>query len=262
LAEKLSRKELKEPDAFMKAGSVARSWFQANVRVVSIGLGLALLVVGIVLAADYLKDRAEARAAQELGSRLKVMERPVSETATTTGEDAPFKSARERDEAVVSSMAELRAAHGGTRAARSAALVSGNARLRLKQYDEAQKDFADFLQGTPPEEPLRATALEGAGYAHEAKGELDQALAAFDRLERENRTELLAGMGLYHRGRILALQDKKVDAARAFTDVASAHPETEAARLATLRLAELKAQGVTLPEPVAQGSDAGVSDGG
>ena len=48
-------------------------------------------------------------------------------------------------------------------------------------------------------------ALEGQGYAHEGKGELDQALAAYERLERENKSDFLAGMGLYHKGRILTL---------------------------------------------------------
>lgn len=260
MAEKLSRKELKEPDAFVKAGSVARSWFQENVRLVTIGVAVALVLVGGAVLVDYMGDRGEANASRELGSKLKMLERPVSETATTTGEDAPFKSAQEKDEAVAKAMEDFRAAHRGTQAARAAALVAGNAQLRLKRYDEALKSYEEYLKGATPEEPLRASALEGRGYAHEGKGELDQALAAFEQLERENKTELLKGMGLYHRGRILTLQNKKEDAARAFTDATSAHAGTGAARLAQARLDELKAQGVTIPEPpppAASATDAG-----
>jgi TolA-binding protein len=253
----MSRKELKQPDAFMKAGSVARSWFQENVRTVVIVAAVALLGVGGAVTADYVHGRGEETASRELGSRLKTLERPVSETATTTGEDAPFKSAQERDEAVARSMDELQAKHGGTRAARTAALIAGGAELRLKKYDEAMKGYTDYVKGAHPEEPLRAAALEGQGYAHEGKGELDQALAAYEQLERENKSDFLAGMGLYHRGRILTLQNKKEDAAKTFTDLASAHPGSQAAKLAQERLGELKAQGVAIPEPPALKADAG-----
>jgi tetratricopeptide (TPR) repeat protein len=250
VSEKLSRKELKQPDAFMKAGSVARGWFQENVRLVTIVIGVAVLAVGGAVSADYLHEKTEDEASREMGSRLKMLDRPISESATTTGDDAPFKSAQEKDEALTKAMGELRSKYGGTRAARTAALVAGAAGLRLKKYDEAIKGYTEFLKDAPhQEEPMRAAALEGQGYAYEGKGELDQALAAFERLERENKSGFLTGMGLYHRGRILVLQSKKEDAARAFLDVQSAHPNTEAAKLAQARLAELKAQGVAIPEP-------------
>jgi len=256
----MSRKELKEPDAFMKVGSKARSWLQDNVRVVLIASGVALVGVGGAVTAEYLGGRGEEEASKDLGARLKALERPVSETATTTGEDAPFKSAQERDETVAKSMSELRADRSGTKAARTAVLVLASAQLRLKKYDDALTGFADYLKETHPEGPLRVAAMEGQGYAHEGKGDLEKALASFEQLERDNKGEFLAGMGLYHRGRILTLQNKKEDAARTFNDVAAAHPGTEAAKLAQARLNELKAQGVVLPEPAAPAGAA--ADGG
>jgi tetratricopeptide (TPR) repeat protein len=249
VAEKLSRKELKQPDAFMKAGAVARSWFQENVRLVAIAAAVALLGIVAVATADLVHDRNEERASRDLGSRLVMLDRPISESATTTGEDAPFKSAQEREEAVAKSMEELRSKHGGTRAARTAALIAGGAQLHLKKYDDALKGYAEFLKGAHPEEPLRAAAIEGEGYAHEGKGELDLALASYEQLERDNKSDFLSGMGLYHRGRILTLQNKKEDAAKAFSDLTAAHPGTEAAKLAQARLDELKAQGVAIPAP-------------
>jgi tetratricopeptide (TPR) repeat protein len=191
----------------MKAGAVARTWFQDNVRLVAIVIGVALLGVGAAVTADYVHNRNEDEASQDLGGRLKALDRPVSESATTTGEDAPFKSAQEKDEAVAASMDELRSKHGGTRAARTASLIAGSARLRLKKYDDAIKGYAEFLKGAHPEEPLRASAIEGEGYAYEGKGDLAQALGSYEQLERDNKSDFLAGMGLYHRGRILILQD-------------------------------------------------------
>lgn len=261
MSEKLSRKELKQPDAFMKAGSVARSWFQENVRLVTIAVGVAVLGIGGAVSADYLHGKKEEEASQVMGNRLKMLDRPISESATTTGDDAPFKSAQERDEAVVKAMEELRAKYDGTKAGRTAALVASSADLRMKKYDEALKGYSEYLkEAKHQEEPLRAAALEGQAYAYEGKGDLDRALAAFEQLERENKSDFLTGMGLYHRGRILALQNKKEDAAKAFVDLESAHPNTEAAKLAQTRLNELKAQGVAIPEPAPK--PAGASDAG
>jgi predicted negative regulator of RcsB-dependent stress response len=250
VSEKLSRKELKQPDAFVKAGSVARGWFQENVRLVTIAVGVAVLAVGGAVLADYVHGKSEDEASRELGGKLKIMDRPVSESATTTGDDAPFKTAQERDEAVIKGMEELRSKYGGTKAARTAWLVAAAAQLRERKFDDALKGYTEYLKETKhPEEPMRASAMEGQGYAYEGKGELDRALAAFEQLERENKTDFLTGMGLYHRGRILALQGKKEDAARAFLDVQNAHANTGAAKLAQARLTELKAQGVAIPEP-------------
>lgn len=261
MSEKLSRKELKQPDAFMKAGSVARGWFQENVRLVIIVVGLVVLGIGGALFADYLHGKAEKEASEELGSRLKMLDRPISESATTTGEDAPFKSAQERDEAVAKSMDELRSKYGRTTAAHAAALIAASADLRMKKYDEAIKSYTEYLKDVHhPEEPMRAAALEGQGYAFEGKGDLDQALAAYERLERENKSDFLPGMGLYHRGRVLVLQNKKEDAAKVFVDLEGAHPNSEAAKLAQARLTELKAQGVAVPEPAPK--PAGAPDAG
>jgi predicted negative regulator of RcsB-dependent stress response len=228
---------------------------------VVIGVVLALVVVGGVAFADYLGDRGQEKASMALGHELRMLERPVSETATTTGEDAPFKTSQEREASIEKSMEEVQAKHGGSRAARTATLVAASAELRQKKYDEALKSYSDFVKEARPEDPLRAVALEGQGYAHEGKGEIDQALASFEQLERENKSDMLVGMGLYHRGRLLVLQNKKEDAAKAFMDVTTAHAGSGAARLAQTRLNELKAQGVKLPEPPAPRAADGGSGG-
>jgi tetratricopeptide (TPR) repeat protein len=249
VAEKLSKKELREPDAFMKLGGGIRQWLQDRVGVVAGVVAALVLGLGGVALADYFDKRGEDRAAQALGAALKIAERPVSATATTTGDDAPFKSEQEKDEAIKKAMMELRSAHRGTRAARTATLVAAEASLRLKQHDEAIQILGEYLRDAGEDDPLRAAALEGQGYAWEAKGDLEKALAAFEQLSRESKTDFLAGMGLYHRGRLLQQQDKKEEAAKTFADIAAAHPGTQAALKADERLGQLKAQGVKVPEP-------------
>jgi tetratricopeptide (TPR) repeat protein len=108
---------------------------------------------------------------------------------------------------------------------------------------------------------LRAEALEGEGYAHEAKGELDQALSSFDALARDSKTDFLNGMGLYHRGRILTVQGKKQEAAEAFGQISTAYPNSPAARLASDRLTVLAEQGIK-PAPPAPASSPEKPDAG
>jgi TolA-binding protein len=94
---------------------------------------------------------------------------------------------------------------------------------------------------------MRALALEGKGYAYEGKGDLDQAIAAFDALSQQNKSDFLTGMGPYHHARILVEQKKLNDAAVAFQDVQTKYPASSAARLAGDRLTLLAAQGVKPP---------------
>lgn len=260
----MSRKELKSPDAFQKLGAEARDWLQERQRLVVIA-AVVLLVGGAGAAvASYVSDRSEDRAAKDLGQVMKLLERPVVEAPAgqtppppADEKEPPFKSEREKDEAFRKALAEFREKHEGSHAAVTAALPLGQAALRLGDVDQALSAFKAYLDATPPDEAMRAAALEGEGYALEAKGQLEQALGAFERLARENKTDYLGGMGLYHRGRILVLQAKKEEAAKAFAEVGVQFPGSAAARLASDRLALLAAEGIKPPPPPVSSPDAG-----
>ena len=115
----------------------------------------------------------------------------------------------------------------------------------------------DYLKSASRDEPMRAAAYETQGYSHEAKKELDLALASFQEMAKEGKSEFLAGMGAYHEARILALQGKKEDAARKLSDLGTSHPGSAASRLASDRLTVLAAEGVKIPTPAASAPDAG-----
>ncbi len=259
----MTKKELREPDAFQKAGAEARSWVGSHEKIV-VGAVVACVVVGAAVAiGSFLSSRGEERAAKALSAALKVLERPVQATAAaepaTAGEDAPFKTEREKTEALEKALIQFRTEHKGTRSASTASLPLGQAELKLGKYDQALASYDEFVKAAATEDPLRATALEGQGYVYEAKGQLDQAMAAFDQLARENKTEFLNAIGLYHQARILILQNKKEEAARRLSEIPDAAPDTAAARMAKERLAMLVAEGVPLPAKAAAPSapDAG-----
>lgn len=264
MAEKMTaRKELRQPDALQRVGVEAQSWLQARQRAVGIAV-IAILLVGLVAAiASYFAQRGEEQAQRDLGAALRVLERPVRETPAgapaPTGDDAPFATQQAKDEAVVKSLTDFRTTHAGKDAAATAALPLAQAQHRLGKHDEAIALYDEFLKSAPGGSPLTAQALEGKGYAFEAKGDLEGALAAFDKLASDNKAPFLAGMGHFHRARILEAQGKKDEAARVLSDLQTQSPDTAAARMAKERLSLLATQGVAIPAPAAatQTVDAG-----
>ncbi|MCI0572228.1 MAG: tetratricopeptide repeat protein [Myxococcaceae bacterium] len=253
-----TEKELRQPDALQKAGAPLRDWMSTHQRAVMLGAGAVLVaLLGVALASTFSR-RGEAEASKALSRSLEVLGRPVGTEpgAPASPDKPPFQSEKERDEAVRKELTDFRSAYARTRAATTAALPLAQAEYRLGNFDAALALDDEFLKDAPQDDPLRASALEGRGYALEAKGQLDEALGAFDQMAAANRPEFLTGMGAYHRARILIEQGKQADAVQALQQLQVNHPNTAAARLASERLQILASQGVTIPPPPAAKSEA------
>lgn len=259
------QKELRQPDAFQRAGIEASSWLDGKEKYI-LGLVLALIVIGGCWAlVDYFSDRGQRNAEQLLGAALEPVTRPVAEPntpppANASEEQKPFASEKEKDEAIIASLTKFREAHKGTRSANTAALPLGDAYYRQGQFDEALAAYSDYLKNAPSSDPLRVLAFEGQGYAYEAKNDLDKALAAFDEMGKLGDNDFLEGMGRFHHARVLILQGKKEDAAKELAQIPGEHPNSAAARMATERMNVLASEGVKVP-PVAQPKPAEL-DGG
>ncbi|MGZ3458662.1 MAG: tetratricopeptide repeat protein [Archangium sp.] len=252
-SEKMRKQELRAPDAFQLYGAEASDWLMKRRQ--AIGTAVAVLILGGLVAAlvHYFTARGEEQAAKQLGQALAVLDRPVIPGTVppqlAEGEEPPFKSDHEKDEAIVKSLTDFREAHKGSDAAVTAALPLGKAAYRLGNYDAALAAFGDYTQKGPKKDPLMASAYEGQGYSYEAKGQLDQALAAFQQMAKVESGDYLQGMGQYHQARVLAEQGKKDEAAQMLMGLKTSQPNTAAGRLATERLAVLASQGVKVPEP-------------
>ncbi len=248
--EKLSRKELKAPDEFQKLGAQAVPFLVQHQKTVVGAIVIFVVVAGGVALIQYMNERSETKAVTELGAALKPISRQVSATAPTEPNAPPvFKTDAEKNEAIIKSLTEFRA-KGSSRASATAALPLGHALLRDGKTQEALAAFDDYLKGSPADDPLRPTALEGKGYALEAKKDYDAALAAFDQLAKENTAEFMKGMGLYHRARVLLLKGQTDEGVKQLQQIEGAAPGSSAARLAVERLGVLAAQGVKIPEVV------------
>ncbi len=255
---KMSRKELKAPDEFQKLGAQAMPFMETHQKTIVLGIVGMVVVAGIFAVMTHFSARSQESAINEYAATLKVLQRPVNPNPpapktpadgepAAPPEDPPFKSETEKDEAVIKALTEFRAKSPGSRAAANAALPLGQALLRMNKPAEALAAFDDYLKGSDPADPLRPTALEGRGYALEEKKDFDQALAAFDQLAHENKSDFMKGMGLYHRGRVLLLQGKSDEGAKQLVEVPNMAPNTAAARLAADRIALLASQGVKIP---------------
>ncbi|WP_426752195.1 tetratricopeptide repeat protein [Myxococcus sp. Y35] len=250
--EKIRQEALSQPDSFQKAGTEASDWLAQRQKIIGLAAGVILLGgVGVAIASEMSK-RGEEKAAEALGQALTVLDRPVEgvQPAQPGDTEPPFKSLKERDEALVKSLGEFRQQHGGTPSAATAALAEGKAQFRLGNFAAAQAAFGEFLKGAAQNDPLRADAFEGQGYALEAEGKYDDAIKAFEQMNAAGGS-FLVGMGDYHKARMLILQGKKEEAAQVLSKLTTAHPNTAAARQAGERLAVLASEGVKIPAPEA-----------
>ncbi|KFE70116.1 tetratricopeptide repeat protein [Hyalangium minutum] len=266
-SEKMTQRELKQPDAFQQMGAEAQHWLVERQTIVALAVGV-LLVGGLIVAMfAYFSHRSETKAAKELGAALEILDRPIVPTPEGTeakpvaeGDKAPFRTAQDQDGELVKALTAFRNAYKGTTSATTAALPLAKAQYRLGKVDEALAAYAEFLKDAPQNDPMRAGALEGQGYAYEAQQKYDQALASFDEMSKVDSGGYLEGMGQYHRARILILQGKKEDAAAVLVKLPIDHPGSAAARLATERTSLLAAEGVKIPPPPEP--EAGKKDGG
>ncbi len=266
MAYKDEQQELKQPDEFQKLGAEALPFLEKHGKQVVMVVG-GVLAVGLVIAIGAsMSGRGEETASRDFGAALKVLERTVNATETATapaevkpGEEPPFKTEAEKDEAIAKALSDFRAKHAGTKAAISAALPLGQAYLRQNKPDQALPLIEEYISKAEQNDPLRPAAYEARGYALEAQKKYDEALNAFDLLAKENKTDFMKGMGLYHRARMLLIKGDTAAAAKTLSEIENAAPGSAAARLAKDRITMLTAQGIDVPRPapVVQAIDAG-----
>src|SRR4051812_19382618 len=119
MAYKDEQKELKQPDEFQKLGAGAGPFLEKHGRQGGMIVG-GVLAVGLVIAIfASMSGKGEETASRDFGASLKVLERTVNATSTDAkpGEEPPFKTEAEKDEAIVKALSDFRTKHPGTKAA-------------------------------------------------------------------------------------------------------------------------------------------------
>ncbi len=228
----------KGPDEFVTWGTRFAGYATENATIVGAALVLALVLVGSVFGWRQKRADREIEASSKLYAGEKAMVGSVEDLLKglkldfdTSAEPTP-----EDLEKAVAAFDEVAREFPGTKSARRAHLLAGDAYLKLTRYDDAAAAYERAVGGTPLE---RYYALSGLGHALEGKKAYDEAAAAYARAVDEP-AALLKDLATLDRARALAAAGRASDATPLLEKFAENYPDSSLKAEAERRLAELK----------------------
>jgi tetratricopeptide (TPR) repeat protein len=236
----VSRKDMKEPDAFQAMASQAAAWIVPHKKQVALGGAVVLAVLVIVALVLGIQSYRTAAAGRAVAGLLETVNAPVLATPPQGFAAKSFPDDAARLKAVVEQAGPVIASYGSTAAGAVAVLARGDAHYGLKEWDAAAKDYELFLSSVSKDDNLRFAALEGLALVSEAKGDLAAALAGYERLAKE--APKFADRADLERARVLAASGKAAEAKELLTKFAANHKESALANDAAQRLAQLEAK--------------------
>jgi len=185
----LKTKDLSGIEEIVGMGERTKAYFEENARQI-IAIALIICMAAGAVAYWTISSKAAAQTAQSLLNK-----------ALNTMQAMPATEA-EQTAALSTTIAALNQtidSYGGTKAGRAALFYRGQCKSRQKDYNGAIADYTGFLKFSGPMvKQLRPFALENLGYAHEALGDSDEALAWFEKAVQAGRIAALVGMARMH----------------------------------------------------------------
>lgn len=223
------------PDPFLEKANAYAGMVEKNLRVLG-AVAVIALVGGI---ATVVISRSSQRSASErtleLTAAIDVYNEAVdpSKVLTTTVSAVAIKQAQD-------AMPKLDAlATGKDAVAELSRLYLADLARRAQDHAKAESLYRDYLQTASAQDPLRFTALEGLGYALEAQGKQDEALAEFAKLG-ELHDKAYADLALKHQARVKETKGDKTGAAELYRALLDKHAESKLRDFAEQRLATLE----------------------
>ena len=154
---------------------------------------------------------------------------PTDALPTGQSKDAipRFKTAKLRQDAALKELDGFLASHSGAGLREEALIMKGAELLAAGRSDDALSAYQAAL-GARLDPRLRFLAHEGIGYAYEAKGDLDKAVAAFGQLTADAADfhGFYQDRALYHKARLTALKGDKPGAATIYRQILDKVPDT------------------------------------
>jgi predicted negative regulator of RcsB-dependent stress response len=215
-AHELTRKEMKGPDKFQLAASEAATWMARRQKQI---VGAVILGLVVVAAGIGINSYLESQRSQAGGLLYKALDQASGEVSSIPlpNFDRPiFKSAEEKQKALLAAAEKVRQRYGSSRSALTAALIEGDAQLALAQWDQAIAAYQKFLDGAPADDSLRFGAIDGLARAQEGKGDLEAAAKTY---ARGADIEFYKDRAALERSRVLAKAGKTDEARKALEAV-------------------------------------------
>lgn len=256
-AYKQSRKEILEPDQFLKTSNEYIGKAAANgKKIVTVFVSVLVVALAVALVSSYAKSKSED-AGEAFSQALALTSRPVSDAIGADTVKA-FPSTKAKMEALERAFQKVMDEHGGTVAAISASYYLADAKFQLGKYEEASKLYATYLEKAGGAASMKFQAMEGQAYAAEAMGDGAKAHDLFTALADQQQDDTAKARAKFNAARALEVQGKKAEAAEAYQKVVNdftgkAYGVTSAAQE---RLALLASQGIT-PKAAAEGQQGG-----
>ncbi len=232
----LTRKEMKGPDKFQVAATEAAAWAAKRRRLVLVAVVGAFALVAAVIGVSAYLDSARTDAGGLLYRAVDAASGEVSSIPLPNADRPLYRTAAEKQQAVLAAAAQVRGRHGGSRAAVTAALLEGDTHLAAGAWDKAVAAYQTFLDKTGEDDSLRFGALDGLARAQEGKGDLAAAAKTY---EQAMRIDFYKDRAALERARVLMKAGHKSDAQAA---LASIPKESPLAVEAQERLARLGGQ--------------------
>ncbi len=229
--EEAEREALLEPDAFVAQGATWSGWLEKNLKWVAGGL---VLLLGLVVVLELVRSSgsgANAEATRALVPAVDAYEQAVSLQAVLTSTSAEknaerYRAARDKLRAVLDG-------EGGPGVKAVARLYDADLARRLGKNEEAVAGFEFYLDSAPEADRLRFFALEGKGYALEAAGRADEALASF---QAASEVSGFDDLGLAQVARLLESRGDASKARAAYERIRDREPTSPLAEFAKRRL--------------------------
>ncbi len=217
----LTRKEMKGPDKFQVAATEAAAWAATRRRQVLVAVGGVFALLVIVIGVSTYLDSRRADAGGLLYRAIDAASGEVSSIPLPNAERPLYRTAEEKQQAVLTAAAQVRAHHGGSRAAVTAALLEGDAHLAAGAWDKAAAAYQAFLDKAGEDDSLRFGALDGLARAQEGKGDLAAAAKTY---EQAMRIDFYKDRAALERARVLVKAGQKTEAQQALASVAKESP--------------------------------------
>jgi hypothetical protein len=244
VARNIDRKELKNPDQFVTFWGRVGAYLSAH-RVAVLGGVAALLLVGF---GSWGVSSLMARKAADNSLAFSRIEKIANaELLPEKGEPAKkddglphFKTEEARLEAALKEVDAFLSAHGSSNLKDEALLLKARYLLALGKTSEALAIYKDQLGGVDAR--FRFLAREGLGYAQEASGQIEDAIATFTMLadDAQNAGGFYRDRALFHKARLLQQKGSGKDAEKLLHEILEKTPTTPLREEINDRLATLE----------------------
>ena len=229
-----NKKSWKEPDEFVSKSTRIFEYVLENQKKI-LQFSVGVLVAVLILAGWRMySKRVEGKASDLYYQAIGYYNVDENMEKTANKEEDKYSLA-------LGKMKEIIKEYPRTDIVLQALLYAGHIQYGMGDFDESIKSYRSFLDKSSADDHLRGFALDGLGYAYEAKGDYKNAMIYFRKFL-DNKENHLNRMGYYNIGRCHEELGEKDEAIEAYRQALAAYPNSGYSALARERIKVLQRQ--------------------